>query len=174
LHPPASLPPLIVTWQVAGLVIGLASFAQKAQRDPNTGQRKHTWGQELVVLVAVLLLLILGAGAVAAVLSDGVKEVLRRCPFCASVNCLPMDKWLGLSWWSCCSMALQGSCLALNPPLNSSAAIVATCNMSHAAAPYEASCSPLDDDSCAYPSDMAPSDPRLGALCALICSGCSG
>ena len=76
-------------------------------------------------------------------------------------------------------MALQGSCTRFIPPINRSAPIVATCNMSHATHPYEAQCSPLEDEACAfppdlvYPSEEASRDPRLGTLCALICSGCS-
>ena len=34
------------------------------------------------------------------------------------------------------------------------------------------SCDPLEDPNCNYPSDMQPNDPRMGALCVLICSGC--
>jgi len=70
-------------------------------------------------------------------------------------------------------MALQGMCLSIAPPLNSSAPIVAVCNLTHSDAPFEASCSPQHDAACSYPADMGAADPRLADLCALICSGCS-
>jgi hypothetical protein len=69
-------------------------------------------------------------------------------------------------------MTLQGTCLGIREPPNATAPIWATCNMSHASAPYEAYCDPAEQDGCAYPQDMAPNDPRLGQLCSLICAGC--
>ena len=84
---------------VAGLVIGLASFAQKAHRDPATGRRVHTCLQEAVVLVAVALLLLLGGGAVVAVLSSELQALLRSLPWARHVNCISTP------WWSCCVMA---------------------------------------------------------------------
>ena len=152
---------------VAGLVIGLASFAQKAHRDPATGRRVHTCLQEAVVLVAVALLLLLGGGAVVAVLSSELQALLRSIPWARHVNCIPTP------WWSCCVMASgKGTCLNLQPPPNASSLIYATCNMTESAAPYVDSCDPLEDPNCNYPSDMQPNDPRMGALCVLICSGC--
>ena len=158
---------------VAGLVIGSGLFAQRAQRDPHTGRLARTWGQDLVVLIATALLLVLAAGAVGAVLSTELQALLRTCPFCEHINCFPLDKYLGVSWWSCCGMHLQGSCADIMPPANASAPITATCNMTHAPAPYTAQCSPAEDANCVYPSDMGESDPRLAQLCSLICSGCS-
>ena len=117
------------------------------------------------MLLAVVVLLVLGAGAIGAALSTDLQEMLRRCPFCEHVNCIEIG-----SWWSCCNMALQGSCLSLEPPANASAPIWATCNISGAAAPYRASCSPALDDACAFPADAGGT--QLGQLCALICSGC--
>ena len=153
---------------VAGLMIGLAVFAQKGDRDARTGRRVRTWGQELVVLLAVVVLLAPGAGAIGAILSADLQELLRTCPFCEHINCIKTP------WWSCCNMALQGSCVSIFPPDNATAPIWATCNMTHAAEPYDAYCSPSEDDACSYGSNMEPNDPRLGALCVLICSGCSG
>lgn len=152
---------------LAGLVIGLAVFAQKTHRDASSGRRVHTWGQELVVLLATLTLIGLAAGGVAAMLSNDVQDLLRQCPFCEHLNCIPMP------FWSCCSMALRGSCLSIAPPASASDPIVAVCNMTNAAEPYTAQCSPADDDACVYEPDLGPTDPRLGALCAHICSGCA-
>ena len=88
---------------VAGLAIGLSVFAQKATRDVQTGRRVRTCGQEAVVLVAVLVLLVLMGGAIGALLSAELQGFLRSCPFCDRINCIPMP------WWSCCTLALRGS-----------------------------------------------------------------
>ena len=158
---------------LAGVVIGMALFAQKTERDPRTGRRVRTWGQELVVLVATLLILAMGVAAVASVASEDLQVLLRACPFCEHINCFPIGKVApSLNWWSCCQMSLEGACLAIHPPPNASAPIVATCNMTGAAAPYEASCTPSENSDCVWPPDMGPADPRLGTLCQIICSGC--
>ena len=102
------------------------------------------------------------------VLVADLQSLLRACPFCKHLNCIEIPQW-----WSCCSMStLQGTCLGIYPPPNASAPIYALCNMSDSPAPFQASCSPLDDDRCDYPPEMGPADPRLGELCRLICAGC--
>ena len=152
---------------VAGLVFGAAVFARKTDRDPRTGRRVRTSGQEIVTLLATMLLFVLAVGAVGGVLSSDLKALLRTCPFCRHINCLEIGEL-----WSCCStMALQGTCLGLQPPPNASAPIYAHCNMTHAPAPFVTSCSPQDDAGCVWPADMTESDPRIGALCSLICGG---
>ena len=64
---------------VAGLVVGLSVFAQKTVRDPRTGRRVRTCGQELVSLVAVVVLLVLSGGAIGALLSTDL-QVCSRPP----------------------------------------------------------------------------------------------
>lgn len=154
---------------VAGLVFGMASFAQKAERDARTGRRVHTCVQELVVLLATMMLFVMAVGAVAGVLSTDLQALLRTCPFCRHINCVELP--FG-NFYSCCStMTLTGTCLGLQPPPNASAPITALCNITGAARPHEASCSPLSNPHCVWPADMGQSDPRLGALCVLICGG---
>ena len=116
------------------------------------------------MVVAVALLLLLGGGAVAVLSSE-----LQACcaaPWAArQLHTYPVVVVLR-------DGSGKGTCLNLQPPPNASSLIYATCNMTESAAPYVDSCDPLEDPNCNYPSDMQPNDPRMGALCVLICSGC--
>merc|ERR1712139_367597 len=150
---------------VAGLMIGVSVFAQKATRDVETGRRVHTCGQETIVLVAVFVLVALMGAAVGVMLSSDLKDFFRTCPFCDAINCIPMP------WWSCCSLSLQGSCVGLTPPANASTPLHVTCNMT-GAVPFSASCDPRADADCAFPTDHNDGA-ALAALCAHICSGCN-
>lgn len=147
---------------LAGIIIGMASFAQK-KRDRSTGLKSRTLGQEVIVFIAALCLLVLVGGAGAALASKDIQQLFRSCPFCSHINCIPTP------WWSCCITALRGSCPAIYPPANSSAPILAVCNMT-GSAPFTASCMPGEDEACVWQRDDMAS---LTKLCALICAGCA-
>lgn len=94
---------------VAGLVVGVALFAQK-RTDRRTGVQRRTCGQELSVMLASLLLLVLIGVTAVSYLSPSLHDTFRQCPFCMSLNCIPTP------WWSCCLAALRtrptaGPCL---------------------------------------------------------------
>lgn len=88
----------------------------------------------------------------------------RKGPFCQHINCIPTP-------WSCCQTAIPGSCTARSL---GGGGVEALCNMSNAP-PFTASCTADADRACVYPDDPFSTDGRkqLGALCGLICSGCS-
>jgi len=154
---------------VAGLFVGIASFAQ-TKRSKRTGQHKRTKAQEGLVITSVLVLVVLVIGSFAALASSNVQDFFRSCSFCKHINCIPTP------WWNCCVAAVQGGCPAFNIPFdystNSHALINVTCSIG-GKPDFYASCTRAENDACLWdPSNSTQGYASRQALCSLLCTEC--
>lgn len=154
---------------VAGVFVGMASFAQ-SKRSKETGRHTRTKAQEALVIVSVLVLLLFVIFAIAALSSKDVQKAFRGCTFCNHLNCIPTP------WWNCCVAAVQGGCTTFSVPAdyatNPDALITATCSLK-GESDFEASCTRAQNGGCMWdPSNTTEGYASRQALCALLCTGC--
>lgn len=129
----------------------------------HSGYSELNTPQRGIVSCAATLLVAIFVASASAASTPTVQRLLRACEVCTKVNCIEIDWFSGQPWWSCCVVAIPGTCSITQ----GNASLHANCNVTGLPA-FSAACD-LTDPWCSWePADQASTN----RVCKRLCVDC--